>query len=112
MRSLTSFVARLVGTERVGGRLHRTSDGILRLHDCASWTHDYTDMVHAIFPEVTIDIVSCRQSLSGFAVDFVWRGGGGGELWWHVVIGVVLASCWYALMASPWWGAYRWIHSI
>ena len=109
---LAEFVLAMTGAERVGGRVKCVSSDRLELFDCARWTHHYMDSVLADFPDVCIDMCSCRQSLSGFAVIFHWRRRGRVEAMWYIAIALGLTSCAYALFTSPWWGAYRLIQGI
>jgi hypothetical protein len=109
---LSEFVLLLTSAERVGGRTRCVGVDRVELYDCVRWPHHYTDCVLLDFPEVSIDICASRQSLSGFAVIFSWRKGARVETMWYIAIALGLTSCVYALFASPWWGAYRWIQSI
>ena len=113
MQDLDSFVMLLINSERTGGRTRHIGGSILALHDCMGWSHDFTEAVHARFPDVAIDIRASRSSLSGFVVVFT-RAADGGQVRaaWYVAIALGLTSCAYALMSSPWWGAYSWIRDI
>jgi hypothetical protein len=113
MQDLDLFVRRLVNTERTGGRTRHVGGSILVLHDCMGWSHDFTEAVHARFPDMAIDVRTSRNSLSGFVVVFTREGGViRVRAAWYLAIALGLTSCAYALMASPWWGAYRWIREI
>jgi hypothetical protein len=113
MQALGDFVLRLTSADRVGGRVQRVGRDRVELLDCMSWTWGCTERVQREFPEVVVNIRSCRHSLSGFAVVFVWKGGGVFESMWYLAIAVGLTSCAYALFTSPWWwGAYRLIRGI
>ena len=106
---LSAFVLDLTNSERIGGRTRVIGENSIELLDCMYWPHDATELVQHDFPEVVGDVRACRQSLSGFSVVFMWRDRGRVEALWYVAIGVGLTSCAYALLASPWWGAYRWM---
>lgn len=113
MQGLKELVLQLTCADRVGGRVQRVGSDRLELYDCASWSWKGTELVQHEFPEVVVDVRSCRHSLSGFAVVFIWKGGGRFEPLWYVAIAVVLTSCAYTLFAAPWWwGAYRLIQGI
>jgi hypothetical protein len=106
---LELFVGQLIGMQRHGGRLQRVGDTQLVLRDCLRWSHDFTEAVHARFPDMLIDVRGSRgNSLSGFLVVFTRteeaaRARGA----WLMVIALALTGCAYALVASPWWvGAY------
>ena len=109
---LQSLVSELVDSARVGGRFGRAGVDRLELYDCVCWPHGASEYVQREFPEVVVDVRSCRQSLTGFAVVFVWKGISHFEVAWYVAIALGLTGCAYILYTSPWWGAYRWMQSI
>jgi hypothetical protein len=112
MVNLAEYVSGLISVERIGGRVQRMGVSRLVVHDCMHWAQASTDSIHALFPEVTIDISASRQSLSGFTVTLDWHGGGRVDVLLFGVIAAGVASCVYILLSSPWWGAYRWAHLI
>lgn len=112
LEGLSVLVLSMTNAERTGGRIRRLTETRLELLDCMYWPQEATEMVQRDFPEVVTDIRACRQSLSGFSVLFILKGSGRLEVVWYIAIAVGLTSCAYALFASPWWGAYRWIQSI
>ena len=104
---------RLTNAERSGGRLLHVGASQLALHDCMQWSHAFTDAVHEHFPDVTIDVRASRASLSGFVVVFsLSHEAGRVRVQWYFAIALGLTACAYGLVASPWWGAYRWIQGI
>jgi hypothetical protein len=109
---LAEFVLLLTSAERVGGRTRCIGPDRVELYDCARWPYHYTECVLLDFPEVSIDVCSSRQSLTGFAVIFSWRRRPRVEIMWYIAIALGLTSCVYALFTSPWWGAYQWIQRI
>lgn len=109
---LEDFVGNMMDMERIGGRFHRAFGDRLELYDCLCWPQGASDRVQRHFPEVAIDVRSCRQSITGFAVVFIWTCRGGHEVMWCLAIAAALTGCAYVLVTSPWWGAYRWIQSI
>ena len=109
---LEEFVGVMMDMERIGGRFSRVGGDRLELYDCLCWPHEASERVQRCFPDVAIDVRSCRHSISGFAVVFVWTCRGGHEMMWCLAIAAALTGCAYVLVTSPWWGAYRWIQSI
>ena len=106
---LAHFVGQLINMQRHGGRLQCVGGHQLVLRDCLHWPHDFTEAVHARFPDILIDVRGSRcNSLSGFLVVFT-RGEEAARARgvWLVVIALALTGCAYALVGSPWWvGAY------
>lgn len=109
---LECLVSELMDSARVGGRFGRVGVDRLELYDCLCWPHGASEYVQREFPEVVVDVRSCRQSITGFAVVFVWNGGSRFELAWYIAIALGLTGCAYVLYTSPWWGAYRWMQGI
>jgi len=106
LHALAKFLRELCAAERLGGRTRVVDERTLELYDVMSWPHGATEYVQCDFPDVVTHVRSCRQSLSGFAVVFTWRGRGV-DLLWYVAISCGLACCVYLLCSSPWWrGVY------
>ena len=70
MDSLPAFLARLIRSDRHGGRTLRLDDNTLVLYDCCQWSDAHSQAVRDRYPECEIGIQPCQSSLSGFMVVF------------------------------------------
>jgi hypothetical protein len=102
MEVLRCLILKLSNAERFGGRVEILDTNTLVLYDCLYWGSLNTDVVLSHHPEAQISIKACRQSLSGFTVQFFLPQSTHREVFWYFVIGVVLACCAYALLRPPW----------
>jgi hypothetical protein len=62
------FLHELCQMDRYGGRCARPDDGVWELFDVSQWTEAHGDAVRASFPSLSVRVVTCRKSLSGFSV--------------------------------------------
>jgi hypothetical protein len=82
MDSLPAFLARLIRSDRHGGRTLRIDEATLVLYDCCVWSDAHSQAVKDRHPECEIVIQPCQSSLSGFMVVFRMHSEAAACLWW------------------------------
>lgn len=102
METMRQLILRLSNADRVGGRVEIIDSRTVVLYDCMYWGSHNTDVVLSHYPETRISVKSSRQSLSQFTVTFFFPQSLRKEIFWYVVIGLVLACCAYVLLRPPW----------
>ena len=85
MDSLPAFLARLIRSDRHGGRTLRIDETTLVLYDCGIWSDAHSQAVRDRHPECEIVIQPCQSSLSGFMVVFRMHSDAAACLWWCAV---------------------------
>ena len=64
------FLHELCQMDKYGGRCTRPDEGVWEVFDLSQWTETHGSAVRTASPSLSVRVVTCRKSLSGFSVIF------------------------------------------